>query len=317
MNIRQLKQFVAIAQSGNISRSAKDQNISQPALTRSLKNLEEDLGAELIERRSNGVFLTPFGEHLLDYAHCIVSDSERVRREINAMKSGRRGQITIGVGPAFSSGILAPSLDRLLSSGSRLEVNLVEGFVEDLCSDLRSGALDVVLSLFPANYDLSDLSFQHLCEVESVVVARKDHKLSSVRNVSKHQLAQCNWIIADQKCAASSFREYLSRTEIPATVHHIRAGSMRLIRSMVIESDYLSIVPKTLFEDELKSGEMVIVDGPAKPLVSTGGIVYRNSGFRSPALRDFVHIVEEEFSGSSSVSQQNNKFNQRPVTPLF
>lgn len=313
MNIRQLKQFVAIAQSGNISRSAKDQNISQPALTRSLKNLEEDLGVELIERRANGVFLTVYGEHLLDYAHCIVSDSERVRREISAMKSGRRGQISVGVGPAFSTGVMSSVIEKLLSSGSQLEVRLVEGFVEDLCADLRSGSLDVVVSLFPANYDVSDLAFSSLCEVESVLVARKAHKLGALKNVSKRQLAQCNWVIADQKYAASMFREYLSRTEIPSGVHHVRASSLRLIKSLVMESDYLTVLPKILVEDELKSGELVLIDAQAKALVSVGGVAYRSSGFRSAALRDFVSIVEDEFDCSTNRGYARNK----TVTPLF
>lgn len=313
MNIRQLKQFVSIAQSGNISRSAKDQNISQPALTRSLKNLEEDLGVELIERRSNGVFLTPYGEHLLDYAHCIVSDSERVRREIGSMKSGRRGQITIGVGPAFTSGAVAPAVDELLSYGSKLEVRLVEGFVEDLCADLRSGALDVVLSLFPANYDHSDLSFKKLCEVESVLIANASHKFAGLRNVTKQQIAQCNWVIADQKHVATTFREYLSRSEIPSASHHVRANSVSLIKSMVMESDYLSILPKFMVEDELKRGELVVLDGPAKPVVSVGGIAFRNSGFRSAALRDFVEIVEDQFGGNSRRDKRSGKI----VSGLF
>lgn len=137
MYIRQLKQFAAVAQSGSISRSAKELNISQPALTRSLKNLEEDLGVELIGRRANGVFLTSYGDHLLEYANCIVGDSERVRREINAMKLGRRGQISKGVGPAFCSGLLPSAVGRLLADESHLEVRLVEGFIVVVASQNR------------------------------------------------------------------------------------------------------------------------------------------------------------------------------------
>ena len=296
MNIRQLKQFVSVAQSGSISRSAKTLNISQPALTRSLKNLEEDLGVELIGRRSNGVFLTPYGKHLLDYANCIVGDSERVRREINAMRLGRRGQISIGVGPAFCEGLLPSVVDQLLGDGSHLEVRIVEGFIEELCSELRSGSLDAVLSLFPANFDLSDLSFYHLCEVESLVVAGAGHRLASKRNVTRRQLAHCNWVIADQKYAASTFREYLSREEIPDSVRHLRANSLRVIKSMVAESDYLAILPKMLIEEELSEGKLVIIDGPAKAMVAKGGLACRNSGFKSAALNDFVRIVEQEYN---------------------
>lgn len=313
MNIRQLKQFVAVAQSGSISRSAKDLNISQPALTRSLKNLEEDMGVELISRRSNGVFLTAYGEHLLEYASCIVGDSERVRREINAMRLGRRGQISIGVGPAFCGTILSGMIDRLLADGSQLEVRIVEGFIEDLCSELRSGSLDAVLSLFPENFDLSDLSFSNLCEVESLVVAGSDHKLANKRNVNRRQLALCDWVIADQKYAARTFREYLSREEVPDGVHHVRANSLRVIKSMVVDSNYLAILPKMLIQEELNQGKLVVIDGPAKAMVATGGLAYRNSGFKSAALKDFIRIVEEEHSAFSNPGHRQ----QQIVRPLF
>ncbi len=296
MNIRQLKQFVSIAETGSISRSAKEQNISQPALTRSVKNLEEDLDVELIERRSNGVFLTDYGEHLLQYARCIVNDSERVRREIRAMKSGVRGNISIGVGPSFSAGFLSATLERLFKKGADLDVHLVEGFVEDLCAELRNGSLDAVLSLFPEKFDSSDLAFTRLCEVESVLAAGAKHRLARVKNVSRAQLARSNWVLADQKYVANAFREFLGGTLKPSHVHHIRANSMRLIKNLVQESDYITILPKILIEHELEAGELVIIDGPVKPLVSVGGIATRKRGFRPEGLVDLMRIIKDEFS---------------------
>ncbi|MFK8052163.1 MAG: LysR family transcriptional regulator [Woeseiaceae bacterium] len=296
MNIRQLKQFVSIAETGSISRSAKEQNISQPALTRSVKNLEEDLGVELIERRSNGVFLTDFGHHLLEYARCIVNDSERVRREILAMKAGVRGTISIGVGPSFSTRFLSATLERLFKRGADLEVHLVEGFVEDLCGELRNGSLDAVLSLFPESFDSSDLAFTKLCDVESVLSAGSNHRLAHSTNVTRAQLAQCNWVLADQKYVASAFREFLGGTLKPSHVHHIRANSIRLIKNLVLESDYLTIVPKILIEHELETEELVVIDGPVKPLVSVGGIATRKTGFRPEGLVDLIRIIKDEFS---------------------
>ncbi|MFT6778899.1 MAG: DNA-binding transcriptional LysR family regulator [Paraglaciecola sp.] len=296
MNIRQLKQFIAIAETGNISRSAKDQNISQPALTRSMQNLEDSFGVELIERKSNGVFLTVYGQHLLDYARSMVNDADRVKREITAMHLGERGTLSIGVGPVFSAGFLSTTLDRLLAKGPHVEVRLVEGFVENLCTDLRAGKLDAVLSLFPTSFDTSDLSFSGLCEVESVLAASSKHSLANIKNVSRKQLASSNWVIADQKSVASLYREFLESVDTPTKVHHIRANSMRLIKNLVQESNYLTILPRILIEPEIASGSMVVIDGPMKPWVSIGGIASRRSGFRPTVLNDFIGIIKEEFS---------------------
>ncbi|MFT2092768.1 LysR family transcriptional regulator [Paraglaciecola sp. 2405UD69-4] len=296
MNIRQLKQFISIAETGNISRSAKLQNISQPALTRSIQNLENEFGVELIDRKAVGVCLTAYGEHLLDYARSMVNDACRVKREITAMHSGERGTLSIGVGPVFSAGFLASTLDRLLAKGPRVEVRLVEGFVENLCEDLRGGKLDAVLSLFPTSFDTSDLSFSGLCEVESVLAASSKHNLASTNNVSRKQLASCNWVIADQKSVANLYHEFLDSVDNPAKVHHVRANSMRLIKNLVQESNYLTILPRILIENELAQGSMVVIDGPMKPWVSIGGIASRASGFRPTVLNDFIGIIKEEFS---------------------
>ena len=296
MNIRQLNQFVAVARAGTISQAAKIQNISQPALTRSLQNLETDLGVRLIERRANGVFLSEYGQHLLQYAECIVGDAERVRREITAMKNGQRGQLNVGVGPAFSHQLLPRAIDELLSGGSQLELKLVEGFVEDLCDQLRIGDLDVVLSLFPSTHDVTDLGFAGLCDVESVLVCGANHPLAAHSHVGRQRLAQCNWVIADQAHAANRFREYLSRLNVPPTAHHVKASSLRLIKSLVVNSEYLSILPKILVERELASGQIRILNSPVRALVSVGGLAWRRSGYRSAALVDFIAIVEREFA---------------------
>lgn len=294
MNIRQLKQFISIAETGSISRSAEDQNISQPALTRSIKNLEDDMAADLIERRPNGVVLTDCGKHLLDYAHCIVNDSERVKREVQAMKTGTRGRLCIGVGPYYCD--FAPSiLDKLLSEGSHLEVRIVEGFVEGLCSELRSGSLDVVLSLFPNNFESSDLVFTDLCSLDSVLAANAHHKLAGLKDVSMDQIANCNWVIADQQSSAHAFHEFLGSTLIPSYVHHIRVNSADIMKSLVKDSDYLTILPKAMIEHELRTGELVVIDAPVKPLVSKGAMVTRKSGFHSAGLMDFMRIIKEDF----------------------
>jgi len=315
MNIRQLNQFVAVARAGTISQAAKTQNISQPALTRSLQNLEADLGVQLIERRANGVFLTDYGRHLLQYAECIVGDAERVRREITAMKSGQRGQLKIGVGPAFSQQLLPRAMDELLAGGARLELSLVEGFVEDLCDQLRTGELDVVLSLFPSTHDVNDLGFVRLCEVESVLVCAANHPLAVDAQVGRQLLARCNWVIADQSHAASTFREYLSRLNVPPTAHHVKAGSLGLIKSLVVNSNYLSILPKVLVERELASGQMRIVNSPVRALVSVGGLAWRRSGYRSAALVEFIAIVERQFAELPSQNSAAQKLSEHATAP--
>lgn len=295
MNIRQLKQFISIAESGSISQSAKLENISQPALTRSIKNLEEELSAQLIERRSNGVYLTPYGEHLLEYARCIVNDSERVKSEILAMNHGTRGKIAIGVGPSFSTQFLSATLDKLLSRGTRVEVQLIEGFVEDLCASLRSGKLDVVFSLFPSSYDYSDLDYSKLCSVESGVIASANHHLAGKTNIQREQLAQCNWVIANQPSALAAFYEFLRGTVTPPQAQHIKANSFRLMKNLVLESDYLAILPKNLIARELQQRTLVTLDGPVKPLVTDGAVVTRKSGFKPAVLNEFIRIVKKEF----------------------
>ena len=159
-----------------------------------------------------------------------------------------------------------------------------------------------MLSLFPDTLDTGDLEFVRLCDVESVVVAGRDHPLATAGQLNRQQLAQCNWVIADQIHATHSFRDFLSRCTIPPQAHHVRANSLRLIKSLVIDSDYLSILPTMLIQKELASGRVTRLNGAVRSLVSLGGLAWRKTGFQSAALREFVDIVRQEMVAGAAAS---------------
>jgi DNA-binding transcriptional LysR family regulator len=115
-NIALLRQFLAVAKAGSISAGAQDLAMSQPAVTKAIHRLEDELGVSLFERRARGIALTRFGEALLRHAKLIETEWSFAQAEIGAFRAGHAGRLRIGGGPFFGAALLPRAIARLHES---------------------------------------------------------------------------------------------------------------------------------------------------------------------------------------------------------
>lgn len=102
-NIGLLRSFLAVAREGNVTAAAEKMGLSQPALTRNIRRLEEECGITLFDRHTRGVTLTVYGQTLLRYAQMIDTECRFASSELEAMRSGHRGHLRIGGGPFWGA----------------------------------------------------------------------------------------------------------------------------------------------------------------------------------------------------------------------
>src|SRR5215831_8172836 len=109
MELRQLRYFVAVAETGNISRAAQKIFLTQPALSRQIKALEQEIGQSLLERQAHSIRLTPAGETLLQEARELLKHADGVVERVRA--TGRRVRLRVGYAPSLASGILPTAVE--------------------------------------------------------------------------------------------------------------------------------------------------------------------------------------------------------------
>ena len=129
MQSRLLKSFLAVADKSSITEAAAALNVSQPALTKSIKQLEADLGVTLFERTSTGVSLTRFGSVLQHHAKIMENEYRHALSRIDDLKGGRKGTIRIGAGPIWLVAILPPIIARFQRENPDVDISLLGGVI--------------------------------------------------------------------------------------------------------------------------------------------------------------------------------------------
>ena len=167
MDIKQLNYFVHVADLGSFSKASAILSVAQPALSRQIRNLETELGTELLYRDGRGVTLTEAGGQLLDHAKSILDHTERARNEIIALKDTPTGSATLGLPPTVCQVLVAPLVHRFRESYPSVSLRVIEGFSGHVKEWLASGRIDVgVLYNAPRarrNLKTQELLVENLC----------------------------------------------------------------------------------------------------------------------------------------------------------
>ncbi len=178
MTLIQLRHLISLAQSGSFTRSAEALFITQPALSRSIKALEDELGQPLFDRVGKRSVLTPFGEDALRRARQLVFDAEELAGSGHQMREGRAGSVRIGLGSGPGAMLMTPLLKTMAKSHPTVQVEVARGPTEVLARRLRERELDALVvdvrSLAPA----PDLRVASLVEMRGAFLVRPGHPLT-------------------------------------------------------------------------------------------------------------------------------------------
>jgi len=145
MELRQLRYFVAVAEAGNISRAAKKIFLTQPALSRQIKALEDEVGQCLLERQAHSIRLTPAGEALLPEARELLQHADQVLGRVRA--AGRGVRLRVGYAPSLAAGILSTAVENFTQTHPNARVELFDLSTAEMLAGLENDRLDVALSV--------------------------------------------------------------------------------------------------------------------------------------------------------------------------
>jgi LysR family transcriptional regulator of gallate degradation len=295
MEMQQLRHFIAASEHGNIGKAARALNITQPALSRSIRNLESYVGAVLLERTRRGVTPTVFGESLLTHARVIVGERHRAVEDVAALKGLHHGQVTLGITQNFSDVIVPCAVGDLLTRRPGLRISVIAAFYDEILARLRRGELDLAFSMFPLTHDEPDLAFEELYRYESRVYARADHPLAGKRSVTLRHLTEYGWIVVAQPGAMFRvFNEFFERNGLSPPPQVLKTDSIAFLRSAVVHTGLLSILPDHLLAAEVRSGLVACLAAECMSVPGAFGLIRRQRGTASPAAMAMMDALRRE-----------------------
>ncbi|WP_168788666.1 LysR family transcriptional regulator [Paraburkholderia aromaticivorans] len=198
LRLRHLQVLLSLASTGNLSQSAAALNTTQPALSKWLKELEEDVGLPLFDRHARGLRPTSYGEALIEHARRIEAHLDVARDDMQAMREGGSGLVSIGTSGVSAADTVPLAVSRLLERMPHAQVRLVESTMNQLMPQLARGELDIVVGRSGQQYDDPQLQTVTLYTEPINFVAGPQHPLAGRAALGWDDVLAYSWIVWPQ-----------------------------------------------------------------------------------------------------------------------
>ena len=294
LKLRQLRLLVAVAHRGSILHAARDLNLSQPAATKMIKDLETDFQVQLFTRNNRGVVPTVFGESLVRHGKLVFTQIAHAAQELEDLAEGNAGRVVVGTLLAASARLLPEAIATVLNDRPDLVIKVVEGTNEVLMPALRSGELDLVVGRLPTLRHRSDLDQKKLYDEKIVACVRAGHPLISKARIGLQDIDRFGWILppAETTLRRQLDQHFVARAAFaPSRV--VDSVSYLTNRALVAASDFVTLLPAQVAEADFASGALVRLDWQVPVGAGPVGVSFRQSGSLSPAARAFVAVLTE------------------------
>lgn len=293
LRTRHFDVLLAVAAEGSMQRAARRVHLTQPAISKLVREMEAMFGAPLFERSRRGVTLTECGHALATRAEYLLNDVERAREEIAAIGQGTLGLLRIGALPVVESSLLPKSLMALHRIAPALHIRVQEGTVEALLASLRRGEIDCVIGRLDAGATGSGLHGEKLLQLPIRIVARRRHPLAGRRRVTPGELASYPWVLPQSGAPIRIVIDgVFAAAGIPSPVPVVESTSIRLNYELVRTSDMIGVMPQDAAAAYASGGGLAFIPFELGDLLPYVGVMTRTAP-ASQALRLFLRVLRE------------------------
>jgi DNA-binding transcriptional LysR family regulator len=302
LRTRHLLLLTAIGEEGNIGRAAELLNMSQSAASRLLTDLEDIIGSPLFDRLPRGVRANWFGETMIRHARIALASLSEAVDEIDLLKSGRTGQITIGTIPGAGLGIVPRAVARVAQEYPRVKVSVQVESSNQLIEALQAGKIEVMVGRLLERHDKSHFNYQRLADEPVSAVVRKGHPLLERRDIALHELASAPWILPQLgSVLRHRFDLMFCEAGCPSPSQVIEADSPMVVIRLLEETSHIAVLATEVAEYYAASGVVSILDVPIACSMDSYGIITRKDWLLSPAACTICEALEEAVAETNPV----------------
>ncbi|WJY14667.1 LysR family transcriptional regulator [Pectobacteriaceae bacterium CE90] len=292
LKVHHLRLLVCIGDQGNLSQVATMMNITQPALSKWLSALEEEIGLTLFERHSKGLRPSSGGRLMLEHARRILNDLERSRVDIEQFKQGSQGSLIVGCSPVATD-CVAMALLPLTADYPTLRLHVVENVMTPLLQSLLSGKIDVAVGRVGGRALELPLNYRVLYTEPICFVSGRNHPLVQRNSISWHELLNYRWIVWPTGTPIRvSIDNALVEHGAMLPDDYLECSSMSVTLNMVQASEMVSILSWRLARRYEAQGQLAILPLPRIEQKGSVGVFWRKRETPSGVLQRFLtHLL--------------------------
>jgi len=295
ITLKQIRAFLAVAQVKSFAEAAELIHISQPALSTTIKNLEETVGGKLFSRTTRTLVLTPEGEQFLPVAKRLLADFDNAIIDLHECFSLKRGTLSFAAMPSFASTHLSKQLASFNNQYSGIKVKVHDVIAEDAVEMVRGGKAEFAISFDPGGSE--DLNFETLFTDEFIAAFPDTHPLNQIKNPQWQDLSQYAFITLQRP---SSIRllldETLANYDISLNVA-FEANQLATVVQMVANNIGISLIP-SLYKQQFTALNLNYCEMDEPRISRRVGIISKKRHSFSNTAKAFLTVVKQYYQST-------------------
>jgi DNA-binding transcriptional LysR family regulator len=294
MKLHDLRILMAVAEAGSMNKAAAILNMTQPAVSRSIAELERTVGVSLLDRNARGVEPTAYGRALLGGGTAVFDDLRQALKDIEFLADPTTGEVRLGCSAILAETFVSAVIDRLFRRYPRVTFELVTAQVETLHRNLHERSVDLLVARrFGPIWD-ERLNFETLFDESFVVVAGKRHPRVRWRRIVLADLAEEAWVLPPPASVVGSVaREAFRASGIDYPRVTVLAVPAEVLISLAATGSFVTIIPASTLRFAPKRPEVKVLPVELPTSRIPVGIVTLKNRMLSPAVRRFVQYARE------------------------
>jgi DNA-binding transcriptional LysR family regulator len=283
--------FQAVATNGSVTKAAQLLHVSQPSISKHVKNLEQDCGVKLFERNAGAAELTDAGSSLLRHVNAILVHLEEAKKELRSPKNSRQSDPLKVAGSYAASALLLPSLLVNFKRKHRdTSIILRTGTTREVKTMLVNSTVEIaLLNELPANPELSSEPFR---KEKLVVFAAPSHPLARKKQISLSDLRQATLVTTGMASAVDKMLNHLVHEGLGGKIA-IQCGSPASVKIVVKNKIGLGILFQDMLSQEIRNKLFKVLEIPGLALTVQSYIVYYKDRPLSPSAQDFLALLRQ------------------------
>jgi LysR family transcriptional regulator, pca operon transcriptional activator len=292
LRLAHLRAVDAIAAQGSLLKASAALSLTQPALSKTLHEAEDILGAKLFDRHPRGVTPTAAGAAFVETARRMMGELRRLDEALDIVSHPGRGALALGVLPVAASGVLPGALTRMRAAHPQVRVRLEQGRTEELLPLLASGEIDMIVGRLYEPEAPDGFEREPLWSEPIALLARPGHPILALNTIENEHLRGYDLALPTVGQRVGREIEWiLQRLGLESTVAY-RSSSYDFIREMVMGGDFLSIMPSLMMAGDLLRGALQLAPLPLPHNQRLAGVIRRVGGAPTPAGRAFLDALK-------------------------
>jgi DNA-binding transcriptional LysR family regulator len=257
MELYQIRYLEAAIRHSGVGRAAEELHVSQPAVTRAIKRLEDELGIQLINSNSRGIEATEYGQIFYTYARTILSSVRDVTDELLTIKTSGSDFVSIGVTPMVNRALFSRLLKGAFNTNEHRSITVTENTLKRHIVALRAGHLDLVVGMIQPEFLTGDITYEVTGKTRIAPYARASHPVfSSRRSITLEDLRAYPFAIYRPEMITDVFRNWLHETKVRSLRIGLKSNSPDVLTTALLSTNLITILPEHFAEQAFQPGQV-------------------------------------------------------------